>query len=420
MTAPEPFYRYFLGDMENGQPYRYGGDGSLLTIGRPGSGKSQCHAMTNLLSWPGSALVLDVKDELFETTSLARSKIGRVLRFAPFEKVTARYNPLAPLSVDIAQCWTDAQLLADMLHPGGAAGNANEYFDTAAREIITAAIFVAAADVAPEHRMVGNVLDTVSGLNWDGFIKALEAFGTKLPQAKRTANNLTALGKAERTLESVRSTAYFAMNAWSSPAVERATSGIGWLPADLHGSTPLTVYVTASAQQLAAQSRFFRAVIGQHVEQLMRPHYLNAARPILFMLDEFPALGNMLPIRDALAVGRGYGLRLWLLAQFTQQITAAYPDETPMRAVAVRSFMNPDHDTAKRLSDELGDRAGALDAGRVPVASPQDLTGKDFAERILTFVSGFPPARLKKVYAYNDSRFIDALGAIPKDQAVSV
>jgi hypothetical protein len=47
-------------------PLAFSGEGSLITVAPPGSGKTQCHVIPSLLNWDGPAIVLDVKGELYE------------------------------------------------------------------------------------------------------------------------------------------------------------------------------------------------------------------------------------------------------------------------------------------------------------------------------------------------------------------
>jgi type IV secretion system protein VirD4 len=46
-------YVLHIGSFSNGAPLTYSGDGSVVTIAPPGSGKTQCNVFPNLLTWPG-------------------------------------------------------------------------------------------------------------------------------------------------------------------------------------------------------------------------------------------------------------------------------------------------------------------------------------------------------------------------------
>src|ERR1035441_9924097 len=92
----------------------YSGDGSMITIAPPGSGKTQCNVFPNLLQWPGPAVVLDVKGEIYDKTSRWRSEnIGPVIKFSPLDPAhSACYNPLTQIRRESLFLWEDARFLA--------------------------------------------------------------------------------------------------------------------------------------------------------------------------------------------------------------------------------------------------------------------------------------------------------------------
>jgi type IV secretion system protein VirD4 len=59
-------YAVHIGSFPDGTPLTYSGDGSLITIAPPGSGKTQCHVIPNLLTWTGPAVVLDLSGDIYE------------------------------------------------------------------------------------------------------------------------------------------------------------------------------------------------------------------------------------------------------------------------------------------------------------------------------------------------------------------
>ena len=72
-----------------------------LIVAPTGRGKGVGFVIPNLLTYKGSAVVLDVKGENFRETSRFRAKMGdKVFRFAPtdWDRPTHRYNPLARIA----------------------------------------------------------------------------------------------------------------------------------------------------------------------------------------------------------------------------------------------------------------------------------------------------------------------------------
>lgn len=69
--------------------------GHAFFIGKPRSGKGLA-IETNLVTWPHSTIVNDIKGELYERTAGYRSRIGKVFRFDP-RGYGHRYDPLEGL-----------------------------------------------------------------------------------------------------------------------------------------------------------------------------------------------------------------------------------------------------------------------------------------------------------------------------------
>ena len=83
-----------LGSLDDGTPLTFSKDGSLFTLGPAGSGKTQSFVVPNLLKWPGPAIVLDVKDELYEWTAGYREQnFGPVYKFDVFDPRYALQRP---------------------------------------------------------------------------------------------------------------------------------------------------------------------------------------------------------------------------------------------------------------------------------------------------------------------------------------
>lgn len=78
----------------------YGGESHLATIGKTGSGKGRSAVIPNLLRYRGSAVVLDVKGELYHTTSRARREMGQdVILLDPFHWIVEKPDQLNPFDL---------------------------------------------------------------------------------------------------------------------------------------------------------------------------------------------------------------------------------------------------------------------------------------------------------------------------------
>lgn len=392
--------------------WRYEGEGSLVTIAAPGKGKSQCHVVPNLLTWKSAAVVLDIKGELYEQTSAWRAaNVGPVYRFSPLDRESQRYNPLLQISSDPDLLWEDCRFVADMLVvPSGTGGNA-KFFDDSARDFVTAALCYVTLAYPKAERTMSKVLDIASGLEWDQFVKRLEAT-VDVPSAAR-AGAKYAGEKDPKLRENILQTANTALSAWEGPRITRATSASDWNPKDLGGEGRPTLYICIDPTQIESYLSLLRVVIAQHIRALTAGTPVRGAPPVLFFLDELPRLRRMAPVEEGLEVGRQYGVRLWMFAQSVGQLTHAYPNGLGMiGSCAARFYMNPDlsDGTAKKLSEDLGLRESLIDGTRQPIAEPSMLAGPQWADKVLVMASGAKPARLDKHFAHSDPAMVARMG----------
>ena len=348
-------YALRIGSFLDGTPLTYSGEGSMVTIAPPGSGKTQCNVFPNLLTWSGPAVVLDISGDIFEHTSKWRAEnVGPVFKFSPLEPETSHcYNPLSFVRSHPDFIWEDARLLAElMIVPSS---TSDPFWENEARTVLTAAIAHVCHSNPPESRPMHSVLDIMfGGKPWEEMI-----FGLRMAIDVRVmmqhANSLSSMN--EKTLSSVLQTARSSLSAWTGERIGRVTMRSDWSPLDLRNGTNPTIYIYMRPNEVDAYLSLLRVFIGQHIRMLTGgPVPARGAPQILFMLDELPRLRYMPPVDEALNIGRKYGLRLWMFAQSVGQLQNAYENADGMLgSCAVRIFMNPSgaDGLAERLSEEL-------------------------------------------------------------------
>ena len=81
-------------------------------------------------------------------------------------------------------------------------------------------------------------------------------------------------------------------------------------------------------------------------------------KKVLFLIDEFPALGNLSLFEQALAYIGGYGLKSLLIVQSINQLNKIYgKDNSIIDNCRVQLYFTPnDKDTPKMISDMMGSR----------------------------------------------------------------
>lgn len=402
-----------LGDFpESGRMVRYAGEGSMITVAPPGSGKTQCHVFPTLLSWPGPAVILDVKGEIYAGTSKWRAEnVGPVYKFAPLDPARSHsYNPLTTVRSSPEYLWEDARFLADMMMvPTGAK---DPFWENRARDVLTAAIAKVCLEEDVDKRPLGDVLDIFHGVGWDEFIFTLQA-RVDIRSMTRAGHSLASM--EPKTRDGVLQTGLSSISAWDGDRIDRTTRRSDWSPLDLRSGSNPTVYICLTPNEVESYISVLRVFIAQHIRLLTTELPPRDQSPILFLLDELPRLRQMPPVEEALEIGRQYGIKLWMFTQSIGQLKTAYENADGMiGSCAVRMYMNPSlHDeTAKKISEDIGMQEGVLDRDRQKVVEPTELAGPEFRDNVIVMASGCKPLRLNKHFAWKDPVISQRMGSL--------
>jgi type IV secretion system protein VirD4 len=288
-------YALHIGAFDDGIPLTYSGEGSMITIAPPGSGKTQCNVFPNLLTWTGPAVVLDISGDIFENTSKWRSEnVGPVYKFSPLEPEASHcYNPLTFVRQEPDFIWEDSRLLAEMMIVPSSSND--PFWENEARTALTAAIAYICYSNPPENRPMHQVLDIMyGGEPWADMLVGLKLAA----DVRAMMQNGTALAAMnEKTLGSVLQTARSSLSAWAGERIARATARSDWNPADLRDGSNPTIYIYIRPNEVESYLSLLRVFIGQHIRVLTGGNVPpRGSPPILFMLDELPRLRNMPPL----------------------------------------------------------------------------------------------------------------------------
>ena len=320
----------------------YSGAGALVSIAGPGSGKSQCHVIPNLLQWNAPAVVLDVTGALYASTSKWRAAhVGPVYRFAPTDPARSHhYNPLAFVSEQPDHIWQESRFLAEMLIvPSAGDARVDPFFDESAKAPVTAAVAYVCYFSAPEERTMSKLLDIISGGRaLEEMMNGLGA-AVDVPPMVRAGTKLQDMDS--KTRANILATVQTSFRAWEDVPVARVTDRCDWSPLDLRNGSPgrhPTVYLCLKPREVEAYISILRVFIAQHIRLLTSGDVGESNRakhlPVLFMLDELPRLKHMPPVEEAIEIGGNYGLRIWMFAQSMGQLQQSYRTPTAWSAAA--------------------------------------------------------------------------------------
>ena len=338
---------------------RHHGPEHVLCFAPTRSGKGVGLVIPTLLTWPGSAIVHDIKGENWELTAGWRARFGSVLLFDPTNPRAAQYNPLLEVRRGDTEV-RDVQNVADILvDPEGALERRNHWEKTSHSLLVGAILHVLYAEADKTLAGVANFLSDPRR-PIETTLRAMMAtphLGDRPhPVVASAAREL--LNKSENERSGVLSTAMSFLGLYRDPVVAKVTSRCDWRISDLVvRERPATLYLVVPPSDISRTKPLVRLVLNQIGRRLTEQLHARGRRHrILLMLDEFPALGRLDFFESALAFMAGYGLKSFLIAQSLNQIEKAYgPNNAILDNCHVRvAFATNDERTARRVSDALG------------------------------------------------------------------
>ena len=405
---------------------RHDGAEHVLCFAPTRSGKGVGLVIPTLLTWPGSAVVHDIKGENWQLTSGFRSSFGKVLLFDPTNGRSAAYNPLMEVRRGTWEV-RDVQNIADILvDPDGSLEKRSHWEKTSHALLVGAILHVLYAE---EDKTLAGVATFLSDPKRPitATLKVMmctEHLGERGPHPVVAQAARELLNKSENERSGVLSTAMSFLGLYRDPVVARVTRKSEWRIADLvDGQHPVTLYVVVPPSDISRTKPLVRLILNQIGRRLTEElHEQGKRQKLLFMLDEFPALGRLDFFESALAFMAGYGIKSFLIAQSLNQIEKAYgPNNAILDNCHVRvCFATNDERTAKRVSDALGTatemRAMKNYAGHrlAPWLGHLMVSRSETARQLLTpgeimqlpprdqivLISGCPPIRAKKARYY--------------------
>ncbi|KAK0331777.1 Type IV secretory pathway VirD4, partial [Friedmanniomyces endolithicus] len=230
-----------------------GGPDHVMLYAPTRTGKGVGVVVPNLLTWPSSVVVLDIKRENFNATAGFRQDAGQQVHlFDPLapDGRTARFNPLhhidrtAPIIV-----LDELQRIAGMLFP--AHSHADPFWSEAARTgFIGVGAYVAATPGLPFT--LGEIYRQLTeGDPRERFPKLLEErrrIGDPVPAGAASAVS-DFCSSGENTFASIRQSITTRMGLWLNPLVDAATSASDFDLRDIRGGR-LSLYLATSPENM--------------------------------------------------------------------------------------------------------------------------------------------------------------------------
>lgn len=416
---------------------RHDGPEHVLCFAPTRSGKGVGLVVPTLLTWPGSAVVHDIKGENWQLTAACRARIGHVLLFDPTNAASSAYNPLLEVRRGPTEV-RDVQNIADILvDPDGALERRSHWDKTSHSLLVGAILHVLYSEPDKSLSGVANFLaDPKRTIETTlRVMMATRHLGGEVhPVVASAAREL--MNKSENERSGVLSTAMSFLGLYRDPIVSTVTSRCDWRIDDLVAADPVTLYLVVPPSDISRTRPLIRLILNQIGRRLTEGLETARHRPrLLLMLDEFPALGRLDFFEQAMAFMAGYRIKAFLIAQSLNQIAKAYGENNSiLDNCHVRvAFSTNDERTARRISDSLGTATemramknyaghrlspwlGHLMVSRQETARPLLTPGEVMqlpAHEALVQVSGVPPIRATKVRYYIDPALAGRVAAPP-------
>lgn len=338
------------------------------------SGKGVGVVIPNLLSYRGSVVVLDIKQENFDLTSGFRARHGQsVYLFNPFAEDlrTHRWNPLGYVSEDPHFQVSDVQSIAAMLYPVSDhakdpfwAHQAQNAFVAVALYAFEQAAYLARSYLggAPGTPTIGDLYRLVSGTGTGQSMREHLGALARWPHLSTSAKSAfaTLLGQADETFASIMGTFKEPLNPWLNPVVDAATSANDFDLRDVR-RRKMSIYVAIQPNKLAESRLILNLFFSQLIN--LNTRVLPQANPALkhqclLLMDEFTSIGRVDIIAHAVGFMAGYNLRLLPVIQSLSQLESVYGKEQARNIVtnhALQIVFSPrEQRDANEYSEMLG------------------------------------------------------------------
>lgn len=312
-------------------------DGHLLTLAPTRTGKAVTSLVPNLLRYGGSCVVLDPKGELYELTSAWRRTLGPVYRINPFNEGQHEDLDRFPLHginpLRRVQRYADARALAAQIFPRDPRGQ--DFFIDDAVNFIAPLIWYIVQRLPPDLHTIRvlclllsadtetfrtTTLEDMLTCDLEEVAAAAEAVVKKFPRGAKGGDTLTTFFN---TLNSK-------LGFWRDPELLACLDGDDVDFARLKQGSGRkdqteTVYITVPFDRMQPYAPFLRVLLMASLDAMRARVSKEGFIQVLFVLDEFLAMGGFPEFQAAIRTHAGYGVRLWFVLQDLGTLQTEYP-----------------------------------------------------------------------------------------------
>lgn len=346
------------GDMEW---VSYKGKRHLLTVAPTRAGKGATQIIPNLLTYEGSMLVIDPKGENAFSTAKRRHEMGQEIHIVDPWAITplddlqvSCFNPFDWLDSSDPDLPENAMLLASALVVEG--NSKDPFWDEEAKALLQGLIMHVATDAEEDgKRHLPRVRELLVQKQSE-----LDKTFAKMEKSIHpivSSTGARSLQKEEKLKASVIATAQSHTHFLDSDRIRLNMMTSSFKFEDLK-TKPMTIYLVLPADRLNTFGRWLRLLIQQAITVNARNIETKPEKSVLFILDEFAALGKLSMIEQAYGLMAGFGMQLWGIVQDLNQMDRIYDkgwQSFVSNAGMINYFGSSDKMTAEYFSSLCGE-----------------------------------------------------------------
>lgn len=423
----------------------FSGPQHALLVAPTRSGKGVSVVIPNLLHWPESCVVLDVKRENWDITSGYRATHGQACFLfdpAAADCKTHRYNPLAYISQDENFRIDDAQKISNMLFPDQ---QGTDPIWTATPRSLFVGIVLYLMEVGGKPITIGQVLreTLIDGDGSEYFQRLIRDHAQQgSPLSGACIRGLLSYASiaSDNTRSGVMTSFRSRLELWMNPIVDAATSFNDFDLRELRKKR-ISIYVGITPDNLERLAPlinlFFQQLIDLNTRELPSQNK-ELKFTCLLLMDEFTAIGRINVLSKGISFIAGYGLRMMPIIQSASQLTDVYGKEAALTFTtnhAVNIVFPPkasDLQATKDISEWLGyttvkgrsesrskaffskrNKSENISDQRRALLLPQEVAALG-QETTIIILENTPPIKAKKAVYFNDPAFVKRLGTVSK------
>lgn len=332
-----------------GRLLTFAGVEHCIIVGASRSGKGAGHVVPTVLTWDQSLFVYDRKGELWHITADHRRRFSHAFYFAPTDPNTVRWNPLFEVRKGPMEIADIQNIVGILVDPIGLKQGNLDFFDQSAANFFTGVILHTLYTAPDDQKNLTHVRRLLIDIEptLDAMLGTLHRWrpDDRDPQGLARDADGQPIGEvhpevwlgatAFRTMEprvrsSVLATAQKSLALWADPLVSAATSWSDFCIGDLAcAQNPVSFYLITPQAHADRLAFLVRVMLRQSLGSLMETIDEDSrGRPkrhrILMMLDEFPKLGALPFLENALGEMAGYGLSAHLICQSFNDVFKHY------------------------------------------------------------------------------------------------